>query len=202
MTTVHIIRHGETDWNAAGKMQGRKNSALTGTGIQQAQDLKQHLSSIAFDVAFSSSSYRAVHTANILLADRDIALQQDDQLCEINLGEWEGCYKTDIKQAHPQAYKQFWDEPHKFQAINGESFHDVQARAVNIFNQIVNAHQEKVILIVSHGAFIKTLLAHIDNRPLQNLWLPPKLYNCAHSIVKFNAGDQLVLEQYAGLLQW
>ncbi|NCQ23248.1 MAG: histidine phosphatase family protein [Roseovarius sp.] len=95
---VYILRHGQTEWNAAGRMQGWQDSVLTPEGRAQAErqgcilareDLK------AFE-AWCSPQGRAIATAAIAVVGRVAQIRSDDRLREISLGDWEGCLRADI----------------------------------------------------------------------------------------------------------
>lgn len=88
--TFYIVRHGETEWNAQGLMQGHLDSPLTSTGEEQARELAQTLLAIHFDHVFSSDLLRARRTAELLVIDRKFALNTTQLLRERTFGKYEG----------------------------------------------------------------------------------------------------------------
>ncbi|MEX1033033.1 MAG: histidine phosphatase family protein [Cellvibrionaceae bacterium] len=202
MTTIHLVRHGQTDWNLERRIQGQTESMLTPLGEQQAREIAEQLKDEKLDRAFSSSSQRPRDTANFILEHHDLELETRDELREIFLGPWEGQLYSEIADAHPESHDHFWQDPSRFALEGAETFHDLQKRALAVFNNIAEENEGKTILIVSHGAFIKALLSHYEGRHLRDFWLPPKMTNCCHSIIERSPAGDFVICQYAGLTSW
>ncbi|MEI8632726.1 histidine phosphatase family protein [Vibrio sp. PP-XX7] len=122
MTEIHIFRHGETEWNLEGRMQGFLDSQLTTLGRQQAREAKSKLKGLRFDVAYSSTSSRAFETVQILSEDLDLQIYKDEALREINLGVWEGMLHTDVKSKYSTEHENFWSKPSEYKGVGGENF--------------------------------------------------------------------------------
>lgn len=195
MTEIHIFRHGETEWNLSGHMQGFKDSPLTELGINQAMAARSKIEHIQFSAAYSSTSSRAADTARILTQGSNIPLYECDELKEINMGRWEGMKYEDVKAQFATQHHHFWNKPSCFQMDGAESFFDLQSRAVAFINKIALTQKGNKVLIVSHAAWIKTLLTSLQARPLDQLWQEPYATNLAHSIVIDN-GAGLVVKQF------
>ncbi|MEE1541372.1 MAG: histidine phosphatase family protein, partial [Paludibacteraceae bacterium] len=90
MTKIYLCRHGETEWNVVKRMQGQNNSNLTELGVSQAKALGKRLEDIDIDIIYSSSCQRALDTAMHARGNRDLQIIAEDDLREINLGNWEG----------------------------------------------------------------------------------------------------------------
>lgn len=95
---LYVIRHGQTDLNKDGKMQGRNGLPLNSQGIEQAEALKDLLKDIEFDLVFSSPQERAIHTAKIVTGKKPMV---DDRLDVFDLGEADGLPISDIKMKGP-----------------------------------------------------------------------------------------------------
>ena len=91
---IYFVRHGQTDWNKAGRIQGHTNTELNNEGRKQAQIVKEKLNGIKFDKVFASPLKRAKETAQII-SEQEIVF--DDRLKERCNGELEGKIKTEIK---------------------------------------------------------------------------------------------------------
>lgn len=195
---VHLIRHGETNWNRERRAQGQQESVLTEQGVAQAQALAATIASLPIEEVFSSSSVRTRQTAEILFAGRQIPVTYCDLLREIHMGEWEGRLYDDIKTTSPEQFRAFWHEPHVFSVTGAETFEQLQQRALNRFTSLLAQSTGHEIAIVSHGAWIKTLLCHFEPRPLAQLWQPPAMHNCAHSIIDIEADGSGRISLYAG----
>ena len=85
---IYLVRHGETDWNQAGLLQGQTDIALNAQGLEQAHDAAERLKKVPFEIAFCSPLIRAKRTAEIIIGDRKITLTTDERLRELNFGPW------------------------------------------------------------------------------------------------------------------
>lgn len=201
MTSIHLIRHGQTEWNLERRVQGQTESYLTPEGQEQARQVARQLQDLSFDVVYSSSSIRAVETARHILEYHSLPLNTLDALREIHLGSWEGRLQDEIKEDYPDQHAMYWEDPSQFQLPGAETFQQLQHRAVSTVETIAAEQPGKTILIVSHGLFIKSLLAHYEGRHLRDIWQPPRMENCCHSIIQ-RKGDSFEIVQYAGLCEW
>lgn len=188
---LHLIRHGETDWNRERRVQGQSESQLTELGIQQATELGERLRPIRFDRVYCSSSRRTRQTAEHAFPAGDIDVVYLDELREIFLGPWEGQLYDDLARSEPDSHRHFWQQPHLFRVQGAEDFFKLQQRAIRAIEKIESSHRATSdsvtrIALVSHGALIKSFLCHVEGRSMDQLWAPPRMHNCAHSIVKFN----------------
>lgn len=184
MLRLYIVRHGQTQWNIQKKMQGWKDSDLTQKGVEAAIALGKRLKDIDFKCIYSSPSHRTIHTAELIRGDRDISIITDDNLREINLGNWEGMVDEDIKMIDGQRYKAFWETPHLYQSESGESFYQVRDRANAVLQKILKENNDGNILIVSHAVFIKSILSIIKSLPVEQLWNQPFIHGTGLTIVE------------------
>ena len=194
---LHLIRHGQTDWNEERRVQGQTDSRLTQLGEEQAIELGQRIQLVEFDKAFCSSSLRTRQTAAQLFPDSRVEIEYLDNLREIFLGPWEGALYDEIEQQEPDSFRHFWEEPHLFDVEGAESFYELQNRAVAAVEKIAELHLDQQIAVVSHGALIKTILCYVENLPMDELWTPPHMHNCAHSIIRFSPEGSQEIVQYA-----
>jgi probable phosphoglycerate mutase len=179
-TTIYIVRHGQTQWNAEKRMQGQCDSPLTEQGIRQATWLRDALHNIDFDAIYSSSSPRARRTAEILRHQRERELTLHNDLQEIYMGSWEGKTQQELRQNHAAAYTAFWETPHLYHPENGgESFHDMQSRVIPLIDSLLTRQQGKTILIVTHTVTLKIIMSHFEKRSLAQLWHPPYIHPTA-----------------------
>lgn len=175
-TTIYLVRHGQTEWNIEQRMQGHRDSPLTANGILQAQWLGESLRGDKLDAVYTSSSGRAVQTAKLIAADRDVAIRQSDALREIGLGVWEGVRQSEVKERDPEGFRRFWEDPASFAVEGGESYAQVRRRAEVELRRIVTAHPGESVLIVTHTVVVKLLMAGFEGRSLTDLWGPPYIH--------------------------
>ncbi|WP_353094328.1 histidine phosphatase family protein [Tissierella praeacuta] len=167
---IYITRHGETEWNKEGRLQGWKNSNLTEKGIRDAKKLGDRLKDINFDYIYSSPQGRALDTAKYIRGHKDTEIIIFDSLKEMGFGKWEGMENKEIEILYPIEYFNFWNKPHLYRAVEGESFDDLFNRIKNALNRIINDNAEENVLIVSHGVAIKSMYSIIKGCPLKELW--------------------------------
>jgi broad specificity phosphatase PhoE len=200
MTKLHLIRHGETNWNAEGRIQGQMESVLSELGEHQARELQKNLRDYRFDHVFCSSSTRARQTAKLALGHIDRPFDYKDSLREIYLARWEGQLYEEIEATDPEAIHAFRHQPHTFDVRGAETFLDLQKRALDAIAEIVSQCSGQEVVIVSHGAWIKSVLCHYENRPISQFWQPPRMHNCCHSIIEIPVnGDKPQIIRYADI---
>ncbi|PFS68299.1 histidine phosphatase family protein [Bacillus cereus] len=197
-TTVYVTRHGETEWNVAKRMQGRKNSALTENGMLQAKQLGDRMKDLSIDAIYSSPSERTLHTAELIKGERDIPIIEDEHFYEINMGEWEGQTVDDIERQYPDEIQLFWYEPHLFQSTSGENFESVYKRVIEGIQLLLEKHKGESILIVSHAAAAKLLVGHFAGIEIENVWNDPFMHSASLSIIEFEEGKGEV-KQFADI---
>jgi broad specificity phosphatase PhoE len=179
-TTLYLTRHGQTEWNLETKLQGHKDSPLTVTGIEQAGWLHDHLDSVTFDAIYSSSSPRALRTANIITGNSHTDIVTLDALKEINMGLWEGMRKDDIKKDYSVQLDHFFAQPHLYQPTSqGESYNDLQQRVVPAIQDIIAAHQDQQVLVVTHFITLKVIMGYFMNKQLHEIGTMPDIHPTA-----------------------
>ena len=194
---LHLIRHGETQWNRDQRVQGQCNVGLNETGNRQAVELGERLRDIHFDAIYSSSSLRTRETAWLAFPDRHEDIVFLDSLREIDLGPWEGRLHAEIAIEEPESQHHFWHMPHLFEVEGAETFYDLQERAMREIRRISRRHFGQRVAVVSHGALIKSVLCHMEGLPMRDLWSWQPLPNCAHNIVRLERDGGAEILQYA-----
>lgn len=162
---IYFVRHGETEWNKEGRLQGWLDSKLTARGIAQAERLKRELHIQHFHATYSSPLQRAVQTASIL-ADQEMHL--DDRLKEIHLGTWQGQLIEGLLE--DERYDAYCNRPAMYVPNGGETFAQVGDRMWDFLMDCSKLHQGERILVVTHGVAIRALLLRVLNLPIQKIW--------------------------------
>lgn len=159
----YLIRHGETEWNLANRMQGSKNSPLTEKGILEAKRTGEFLAHTPFIAAYSSTQPRAIETRDYILSERDPTLTpvpcgELNALCEMDFGQWEGQSIEQLKRN--TAFQDYLYFPAKFDPSQnqGEHYIDVILRMQSALRELAQTHSSGNILIVTHGASLRLLL--------------------------------------------
>lgn len=156
-----LVRHGETDYNAQGRIQGSLVVPLNANGKLQAEAAGLYLKRQSIDAIISSSSSRAVETAEIIAKVSGLGVRCDERLVEINLGQFEGLKSEEIEERHPDDYRMWRSGYMDYVAPDGESRRAVQQRMWSAFCEIVEQEDTPTVLIVSHGAAIRILLRYM-----------------------------------------
>ena len=140
---IYLVRHGETDWNKEGKIQGKADICLNSVGIKQAQEVAEKLKNIKFSCAYCSPRTRAVETCKIICADNAIL---DERLSERDFGSFEGSI---IDKA---SFTEMWDEKKEYMFPDVETLSAINKRVSNFLDEIKERHKkEDNVLLVCHG---------------------------------------------------
>ncbi|MCB2290335.1 histidine phosphatase family protein [Clostridium sp. CS001] len=196
MTTLYITRHGETEWNTEGRMQGWNDSPLTKLGIHQAHWLYERLKDIDFNVIYSSPTGRAYKTAEILKGEKNIEIIAYDALKELNLSQWEGLDQKSIKDKDEEQFHNYWKAPHLYKPLFGESFLELQNRITAGIKEIVKNHKDETVLIVTHTMTLKALMAGLNNKHISTMWDPPFIKQTSLTIIEMDE-DKVDIKMYA-----
>lgn len=188
---VYIIRHGETVWNAQGKLQGSMDIELNENGREVAGRLGEKLESVAFDRIYASPLIRAYETACLIRGHRNIPIIRDRRLQEISFGCKEGVHYTEWQSAE-SPYRHFFDEPGKYYPPEqGESLQQVYDRTKEFLQEVIEPSWKETerIMIVAHGALNKGLMCHIEGNDIEHYWGEGLQKNCEATIFTYN-GEQ------------
>jgi broad specificity phosphatase PhoE len=157
---AYIVRHGETDYNLTGRWQGHLDVSLNEQGRQQAKALARLLDTFQVDAVYSSDLIRAYETAQLLTAHRGLDIVKDARLREINLGNFQGLTREEIRRTYPLEYDR-WHNDDSYVVPQGESRLQLQARVVKAWQEITAIAAGDNILLVAHGGTIRWLLAFL-----------------------------------------
>lgn len=187
-TQIWLIRHGETDWNAAQRLQGWRDIPLNDTGKNQAKSVQRFLNQqrIAFDGVLSSDLQRAIQTAQIAFAQHQYPIEQIPALRERNYGIYEG---------HPwQSLTQLPNEPApkinlrdpSLDVPEGESLLTFHQRIIEVFNQIALQRPNQKLAVIAHGGVIEMVWRYIQQADLST----PRPYKILNASVNHFAINQ------------
>lgn len=179
-TRLYLVRHGQTDWNFAGRLQGQTDIPLNETGREQAKQAKSLLGDISFDAVYSSPLSRALETASLISGFSTDKIMPDERIKEIAFGLWEGCQPKEIG----EPFRPFFFDPENYQPTQGgESLDQLIDRVSQFTAHIKTAHAGQTILAASHGTALHALLLHELGLPKQDFWKIP-LHNCSVALLE------------------
>lgn len=153
---LFLLRHGQTDWNLAGRFQGQSDIPLNETGRAQAQALGARLAGQPFDARYTSDLARAIETAQIALPQKPAI--PDSRLREISFGAWEGLTYPEIQQAFPAQVAAWEADVFHIAPPGGESLALLAKRVGEFLNHLQNTHTGQNILLVAHGGVFQVML--------------------------------------------
>jgi broad specificity phosphatase PhoE len=186
VTTLLLVRHGETDWNRDGRWQGGSDTSLNDLGRGQAQALAQELDG-DIGLVYSSDLSRARETAEIIAASLGLEIRFDPRLRERGFGSWEGLTTSEIEERFADSHRR-WLAGEGAGADDAETFEDFFARVNGFLADVLRLHPDEEVLVISHGGAIRVIHALAtgldyvrDHRRI------PGVPNC--SVAKYAARD-------------
>lgn len=173
---IHIFRHGQTESNRTGKVQGHLDSPLTPMGTSQAEHLGLYLSKQDgnFNAFYSSDLGRAVATAKIVSKAQNLPITVEPRLREICFGKVEGLSWVDIESLYPEQARS-WHQHEKGACMpGGESRESIKLRLKELLSEWIEVHAGQKILVCTHGGIISCLAAIVlklqpGQRPMLNI---------------------------------
>lgn len=202
MKELYIIRHGETELNRLGIVQGRGvNSDLNDMGRKQASAFFNHYKEVPFDHIYTSSLKRTHQTASGFI-DLGVPWDQLDGLDELAWGEWEGKPNTEeARHAFKEIVEKWQGGNYEAKFDGGESPNEVLLRLIQAMDIIKRKTNEKCVLICMHGRAMRLLLCYLLDKPMSQMGDFPHqnttLYRLSYAnnkfeVIDFNNTDHLV----------
>jgi broad specificity phosphatase PhoE len=157
--TILLTRHGQTDWNKAGRWQGHADIPLNETGQQQAAALCQRLQSWPIDTIYTSDLQRCVQTATPLANTLGLEPIKASIWRERDVGDFSGMTGAQAREQYPDV----WDKATRgmVDPPNGEPFTEVLSRAWQAYETVAEDHSEGTVMVVTHGGLLHALLGQI-----------------------------------------
>ena len=153
-TTLLVIRHGETAWNAEHRIQGHLDIPLSPAGMRQAACLAERLGGAAIDAVYSSELARAWLTAAPLAERLGLEILSDTRLRERSFGLFEGLTLDEIATRHPEPFRRWRERDPAWTVDGGESGLDLIERVLEALHDIVARHPGGTVAVVTHGGVL------------------------------------------------
>lgn len=157
---LFVFRHGETDWNRAGRLQGHTDVPLNESGLAQARALSQKLLAHRLDAVLSSDLARALHTGRMVAEAAGVPLIIDPGLRETNVGEAEGLLWAEAKARFGEELTERWFAEEDVAFPGGETGRATRTRALAALRRFATAHRHRRIGVSTHGAMVRQLMKH------------------------------------------
>lgn len=196
-TTFYLVRHGETNWNVQKIMQGHKDLPLNDNGISQAQERAKNFAEIKFNRVFASDLMRASKTAELLVAEKNLAVAATKLLREMTFGPYEGYkvkkFREELCDQLAEANKLKGEARLKYRlAKEIETLEEAAQRALRFLRETALAYPGETILAVSHGGIIRSLLLKLGWIDDFASWL--EIGNLAYVILESDGIDFFIRE--------
>ena len=167
---LHLVRHGETDINASGRLQGTTNSTLTPRGRAQARELA--VASLTWNpvAVYSSPLQRARGVAGAIADLSGLSVTDEPRIIEMDMGDLEGVTVQDMRDGWPDLYQGWRRDASSVTMPGGESLGDVQLRAMAAVEELDERYDaEDTIIAVTHNFTIRCIVAAVIDLPLANI---------------------------------
>jgi 2,3-bisphosphoglycerate-dependent phosphoglycerate mutase len=195
LTRFIVIRHGETEWNVAARIQGQGDSALTAAGVAQARALARRLATQEFDILVASDLGRALDTARHVGVACGHAVRLDARFRERNFGAGEGMTYEEIDRAYPDAFSRVREVDPDYVIPGGESRRQLHERVRAGFEALAAEHPGKTIVVVTHGGVLATFYRHVNGIELRTPHRIP-ITNASCNLLAFD-GERWTIETWS-----
>jgi probable phosphoglycerate mutase len=160
-TQVILVRHGETDWNVSGRLQGHSDTPLNAAGKIQAARVAQRLGRETVQALYSSDLARAFETATIIGQQLALPVVVSQRLRERRYGVWEGLTAAEIEERYPAQFAEWRSRATDFAPLRGETRTQLLTRALAEVHTIAQRHAGGSVVVVTHGGLCYVLINHI-----------------------------------------
>lgn len=151
---VILLRHGQTDLNIAGRIQGSMECPLNAVGLEQAEVVAEELQAFDISAIYASTLGRAQQTAQALAQRTGMSVQIDSRLVERDYGQWEGKTAAEILKVHPEEYRT-WREGGHPEGLGIEHTSAVGTRMEAAVREAAQSLEDGTLVVVSHGNAIR-----------------------------------------------
>lgn len=198
---IVLWRHGQTEWNLEGRLQGQTDVPLDEIGRMQAQTAARLLAALEPSVIVSSDLARAAETAASLARLVRLEVVPDEGLRETFVGTWQGLTDAEIRERFPEEYEA-WRKDHYHQRRGGgEIESEVADRAVAAIERALKLVPDTgTLVVVTHGGTARVTIARLLGLPEQSTGVLGGLSNCCWSVLGEGHRGWRLLEHNAGSL--
>lgn len=166
MSTLVLLRHGQSQWNLENRFTGWTDVLLTPQGASDAVKAAESLKEFSFDIAFTSRLKRANQTLDAVLSTlgQSPEVVYDSALNERHYGDLQGLNKAETAEKYGQEQVLLWRRSYSVRPPNGESVEDCDRRTWPFFEQYIAPHltEGKTVIVVAHGNSLRPIIKHLD----------------------------------------
>jgi alpha-ribazole phosphatase/probable phosphoglycerate mutase len=189
-----LVRHGETEWNAVGRMQGQTDIPLSDVGRAQASRTGQRLASVSFGAAYASDLSRASETAAILLDEGRPVVTHDEDLREVHYGAAEGRTWADLRSVDAELYRYIGGltQDVDYAPAGGESVRQLFDRQLRFVGRTAQMQTSGDVLVVAHGGSLRALAITLIGLEPEHYWHLRGLGSASVSIISDDRGRMAI----------
>lgn len=170
MSKVILVRHGRTEWHAAGRYAGVTDIPLDELGLRQADRVAGRMSEIEIDRVYSSPLARCYELASKVAEVKGLEVLVDERLTEMDLGRWDGMTYKEIFDGDGDLVKDWIKDPEAIDIPGGESLAAVQARTTEWLAQAAPPGEDETVFACSHGGAIRSIICNVLDLSLSCLF--------------------------------
>jgi broad specificity phosphatase PhoE len=170
MTSIYLVRHGQTAWNREEIFRGRTDVPLDEAGVRQAELAAKYFEGMEIHRIYSSPLSRAWETAQKISQLHNLKVEHLEGIIDLSFGNWEGHSHEDIRINDKETYRLWREEPHRVRLPGGESLDDVRVRAMASLEEVIRNHSGKTLVLVSHRVVNKVLICGILGLDNSHFW--------------------------------
>lgn len=191
MTQLLLVRHGTTSFNSEHRFLGRTDIGLSPLGLRQVERLRDYMAGEKLDAVYCSDLNRAVTTAEIVLAGRNIPMTSCPELRECDYGVCEGLTFGEIRERHPDLAARLIPFSLDLAFPEGETFRYFVERSSGFLERIKRHGPSETILVVSHNGPVRALICRFLGISLDHWW-QVRIDVASLSIVELNPRGAIV----------
>lgn len=171
MKTIFLVRHGETEANRDGFLQGWHDNPLDELGFRQAEALAVRAKHLSLKALYVSDLVRTHQTAAPLAKVKGMTPIVEPAFRELSFGKWEGVSFAKMKREAPEVLDMLFQDPVHARVGAPESFQEAQARGWQAFTKLMEQQEEgDMTMIVTHGGLIRLLICKMLEMPIEAMW--------------------------------
>lgn len=196
MTTLLLIRHGESEANRNKVFGGQINPDLQERGVMQAELTAKFIAeNYKVDKIYSSDLKRAYRTAQALSDILNMEIKAEKRLREIYAGKWEGVKFEELKVAYPEEYNVWLTDIGNAVCTEGESVRELGERIHGILTEIAEENDEKTVAIATHATPIRVMISMIETGGISEMKNIPWVTNASVTEITYDNGNWKIVEK-------
>ena len=170
MTTIILVRHGQTEWNREERFRGIVDVPLNATGWAQARAVGSRLSDYPIAAVYTSPLSRARDTARAIAERLSLPVRDMRGLKDIDYGMWAGLSVAEVEQRYPDLLAAWYAKPHTTRPPGGESLGELRKRSMKAVQEVIVQHQDDTVVLVGHVTLNRVVCCAILGLDDSHFW--------------------------------